>query len=806
MKIQVTDDPASLEAARADAARTGRDPVAAFLDFIRDQVEAEEPWIFLSDIQESALARGREEFLPKLLAMTRGHAGEAELLRLFAAVALGKLDAVAGFRALLPFLNAESSGVLIETLDRLRWAIETAGDRADLALADLDYGRVVALLDHPDRYVAHYAVRLLGTWRPPGAAEVLQSRVDDPRVGWASREELADIGRDGSILRHAFEVLARSADEKAAKVGVDLIRRFHQSSPDLSLRAEASDMLAALEALSNLPEAARDDLSRALTKVDRVARAEAARLAAIEQASADVERIIAAGLVDRAEGDAALAAVRGTPCPEFWVADSGWGARAAFTAAGVFLYCSIESGESPPPHDELLRDLAGVSRGGFAPEAILQTSIAEADTFPVPFIHRGRLYRFPVVNQGEWFDTDAILAAANLALADSAQPRRFVRLEEYGGLSKVAFADPVRLLPIADSIGLDKASVPTPGSVAAESRASLDRAFEQLRGFHFPLSDRYLSDADFGRLVDDNGRTALHFAAEGGDRAIVEALLAAGADPNAFNHRGATPLHHAAERGHVKLIEPLLAAGANLDAADLEGWTPLHMAANSDRTEFVAALLDRGAILRARDNRGLTPLHIAASSGSPEIAALLIGRGTPVDIASIGVSTRSIEAHPAFGKSLPLREMMAWAGWHLGGKVEEGQTPLHRASGYGGPDVARLLIDRGADVNAVDARGQTPLHLAVAQNNPKVADLLRDRGADPTLRDLEGRTPDERLGDRDAQWVKIRKGLRRLFWLIRLIQVASFPFRLVARFRERFGGPVDPETASVSPRDRPRAH
>jgi len=72
---------------------------------------------------------------------------------------------------------------------------------------------------------------------------------------------------------------------------------------------------------------------------------------------------------------------------------------------------------------------------------------------------------------------------------------------------------------------------------------------------------------------------------------------------------------------------------------------------------------------------------------------------------------------------------------------ELGDTPLHDAAAYGHVDVARLLVERGADVNARSNDGWTPLHVAAYKGYLDVARLLVESGADVDARDGVGRTP-----------------------------------------------------------------
>jgi ankyrin repeat protein len=64
-------------------------------------------------------------------------------------------------------------------------------------------------------------------------------------------------------------------------------------------------------------------------------------------------------------------------------------------------------------------------------------------------------------------------------------------------------------------------------------------------------------------------------------------------------------------------------------------------------------------------------------------------------------------------------------------------TPLHSALAGRHADVVRLLIDNGADVNARQAAGQTPLHYAAENGDEDIVELLVAAGADPALRDSD---------------------------------------------------------------------
>lgn len=192
--------------------------------------------------------------------------------------------------------------------------------------------------------------------------------------------------------------------------------------------------------------------------------------------------------------------------------------------------------------------------------------------------------------------------------------------------------------------------------------------------------------------VDPAGWTALHGAAFHGNVGVARVLIAAGADLDTlvekrknllWGHRqaGETPLVLATERGHTAMVELLLASGANPDGPVQYRQTPLHRAAGEGRLELVAELLDAGADVNARDESGATPLYTAAQHGHFEVAELLIARGADLNAQTTG-------------------------------EFSSGETPLGTAIYYSHLDVAMALLEAGANPNLKDECGETALHIA----------------------------------------------------------------------------------------------
>ena len=81
--------------------------------------------------------------------------------------------------------------------------------------------------------------------------------------------------------------------------------------------------------------------------------------------------------------------------------------------------------------------------------------------------------------------------------------------------------------------------------------------------------------------------------------------------------------------------------------------------------------------------------------------------------------------------------------WQANFGINAGRTALHMCASYNHPEIARMLIDAGADVNIQDENGLTPLHWCVINNHPEIARMLIDAGADKTIPNNNGTLPYE---------------------------------------------------------------
>jgi ankyrin repeat protein len=148
--------------------------------------------------------------------------------------------------------------------------------------------------------------------------------------------------------------------------------------------------------------------------------------------------------------------------------------------------------------------------------------------------------------------------------------------------------------------------------------------------------------------ADGSGWSALHYAAEYGQLAVIDLLASSPPSTStesessevssppllAVNTRDAfgwTALLCAAANGHTSVVDRLLSLGADLALTTADGRTALHWACIRGMTDTSSALIAAGADVHARDRSGWTPLHCAHLHGNTACASALLDHGANVE-------------------------------------------------------------------------------------------------------------------------------------------------------------------------------
>jgi len=156
--------------------------------------------------------------------------------------------------------------------------------------------------------------------------------------------------------------------------------------------------------------------------------------------------------------------------------------------------------------------------------------------------------------------------------------------------------------------------------------------------------------------------------------------------------------------------------------------TRLFRAASIGSMAYVKEILDLGADVNIPNSQNITPLHKAVSAARVEVADLLLARGAKLDVYSAA----------GMGDVKHLEELLAG-----GAKPVCPWTPLHCAAMMGKLETAKILLDKGADVNAVSSGfygKRTPLMWAAMGNQKATIEFLVLRGASVNQTDDHGHT------------------------------------------------------------------
>ncbi|KAJ3172436.1 hypothetical protein HDU88_005760 [Geranomyces variabilis] len=282
---------------------------------------------------------------------------------------------------------------------------------------------------------------------------------------------------------------------------------------------------------------------------------------------------------------------------------------------------------------------------------------------------------------------------------------------------------------------------------------------------------------------DDQGRTAVHFAAGARTPAALAYLLEEGADASKDAKGRVTPLLLAAMYGREQNIQLIMSAGCHADHTLMKNKArAIHFASQYGQLEAVKVLAEAGAELDAKATKEkLAPLHLAAARGHIEVVRFLLSAGAAIDCEDR--MSRQALIHAIKNGHAAIAQLLLEHGADPNAADSSDNTALHYAAGFGGHRIVTLLLFAGANLNAAnnwkfapimiadmkghlkivtqllsckdvlvnsrDNTGCTMLHRCLTQCDSrneadrlifKIKALLANQ-ADPRLADLEGNTP-----------------------------------------------------------------
>ncbi|GIY33489.1 ankyrin-3 [Caerostris extrusa] len=200
-------------------------------------------------------------------------------------------------------------------------------------------------------------------------------------------------------------------------------------------------------------------------------------------------------------------------------------------------------------------------------------------------------------------------------------------------------------------------------------------------------------------VVDNEGKTALHKAAERNHEEVVKILIQNRANFNDIDKYKKTPLHTAAENGYLAVVEVLVKAGAIICAKDDSGSTSLHLSTQQKHVSVTKYLIECGSSIYDPNLKMRSPLHLAIESCNEEIMQRnFLGKDNDIKV-----------------------------------RDDEGKTVFHLAAEDNQLEIIKLLIDRKLNLSFdesdwKDLDGHTPLYYAIRNNYKEIVRKLVKAG------------------------------------------------------------------------------
>lgn len=172
--------------------------------------------------------------------------------------------------------------------------------------------------------------------------------------------------------------------------------------------------------------------------------------------------------------------------------------------------------------------------------------------------------------------------------------------------------------------------------------------------------------------------------------------------------------------GRAEELVESLNQGMNVNTVDADSRSLLMLAIVEGHSTLATLLMDHGADLRAVDKDGDSVISLASAAGQLQVVAALLDRTEPGFFAKL------------FGARSEANAVNA----------RTGEGPLLAACALGHLEIARTLLDHGADIGHAEiGDGATALHAACMAGQTEIALLLLDRGADGSQGNKQGQTP-----------------------------------------------------------------
>ncbi|KAF5306570.1 hypothetical protein FQR65_LT07297 [Abscondita terminalis] len=233
---------------------------------------------------------------------------------------------------------------------------------------------------------------------------------------------------------------------------------------------------------------------------------------------------------------------------------------------------------------------------------------------------------------------------------------------------------------------------------------------------------------DVNLQINQIGTTALYAALENESFDVAHLVIDAGADVNLTNDVGMTAFIYACKIGNIELVKKMRPLVANIDLQNNHGETALHVSVANNHLDVARFLVDEGADVNATDENVVTPYYLACKLGAVDFVEKLLPLVEDVNLQNILGGTA---LHVCLeNEDIEIARFLIEKGADLNLSDDSNMTPFLYLCKYG---EIELIENMQANVNLQDTSGSTGLHLALENEHFDVARFLIDQGADVNL-------------------------------------------------------------------------